>query len=405
MNIFSGKRIVLGVTGSIAVYKSAALASYLAKSGAQVDTILTDAASKLISPMTFSALTGRKAYLDENLWKGDDHVLHIDLGENNQAFLIAPATANTIAKLAQGLADNLLTLTALASRTQIAVAPAMDGGMYSHPATQANLALLRERGVHIWGPAAGHLASGLSGKGRMLEPELLAGHLRQLLGRDGVLKGKKVVVTAGGTQEPIDPVRVISNRSSGKQGYAIAQAALDAGADVSLISCSVNLLSPVGARIVQVSTAAEMAEAVLAETEGADLLIMAAAVADYRPLQPADQKIKKDQEGLQTLKLERTEDILLRVAARRKESGVGPAIVVGFAAETENLLENARAKLERKDLDLIAANDVSEQDAGIGADLNQVLLIWRDGRTKDLGLQPKFDIAAALIEEAASLLD
>lgn len=404
MNIFSGKRIVLGVTGSIAAYKAAALASTLAKSGAQVDTILTEAASKLISPMTFSALTGRKAYLDEDLWKGDDHVLHIDLGENNQAFLIAPATANTIAKLAQGLADNLLTLTALASRTQIAVAPAMDGGMYSHPATQANLALLRERGVHIWGPAAGHMASGLSGKGRMLEPELLAGHLRQLLGREGVLKGKKVVVTAGGTQEPIDPVRVISNRSSGKQGYAIAQAALDAGADVILISSPVSLFSPVGAKMVQVTTAAEMAEAVLAETEGADLLIMAAAVADYRPLQPADQKIKKDQEGLETLRLEGTEDILQGLAARKKESGIGPVIMIGFAAETENLLENARAKLERKDLDLIAANDVSGQDAGIGADLNQVLLIWRDGRTKDLGLLPKFDIAKALIEEAASLL-
>jgi len=404
MNIFSGKRIVLGVTGSIAAYKAAALASTLAKSGAQVDTILTEPASKLISPMTFSALTGRKAYLDEDLWKGDDHVLHIDLGENNQAFLIAPATANTIAKLAQGLADNLLTLTALASRTQIAVAPAMDGGMYSHPATQANLALLRERGVHIWGPAAGHMASGLSGKGRMLEPELLAGHLRQLLGREGVLKGKKVVVTAGGTQEPIDPVRVISNRSSGKQGYAIAQAALDAGADVILISGPVSLFSPVGAKMVQVTTAAEMAEAVLAETEGADLLIMAAAVADYRPLQPAHQKIKKDQEGLQTLRLEGTEDILQGLAARKKESGIGPVIMIGFAAETENLLENARAKLERKDLDLIAANDVSGQDAGIGADLNQVLLIWRDGRTKDLGLLPKFDIAKALIEEAASLL-
>jgi len=403
MDIFSGKRIVLGVTGSIAAYKSAALASLLAKSGAQVDTILTEAASKLISPMTFSSVTGRKAYLDEDLWKQDDHVLHIHLGENNQAFLIAPASANTIAKLAQGLADNLLTLTALASRTQIAIAPAMDGGMYSHPATQANLALLRERGVHIWGPAAGHLASGLSGKGRMLEPELLAGHLRQLLGREGMLKGKKVVVTAGGTQEPIDPVRVISNRSSGKQGYAIAQAALDAGADVVLISGPVSLLSPVGANIVQVTTAAEMADAVLAETEAADLLIMAAAVADYRPLQPADQKIKKDREGLQTLKLERTEDILLHVAARKEESGVGPAFVVGFAAETENLLENARAKLEKKGLDLIAANDVSGQDTGIGADLNQVLLIWRDGQTKDLGSLPKFEIARALIKEAASL--
>ncbi|MFN2282242.1 MAG: flavoprotein, partial [Anaerolineales bacterium] len=185
MNILSGKRIVLGVSGSIAAYKSAELASALTKAGALVDTILTDAASKLISPLTFSALTGRRAYLDSDLWRQEDHVLHIELGEKNQAFLIAPATANTIAKLAGGLADNLLTLAALASRTTIAVAPAMDGGMYSHTATQANLKILQGRGVHIWGPAAGHLASGLSGKGRMLEPEILQGYLRQLLGQDG----------------------------------------------------------------------------------------------------------------------------------------------------------------------------------------------------------------------------
>lgn len=403
MDIFSGKRIVLGVTGSIAAYKAAALASYLAKSGAQVDAILTESAAKLISPATFAALTGRKAYLDADLWRGDDHVLHIDLGENNQAFLIAPATANTIAKLAQGLADNLLTVAALASRTPVAVAPAMDGGMYANPATQANLALLRERGLLIWGPAAGHLASGMSGTGRMLEPELLAGHLRQFLGREGILKGRKVVVTAGATQEPIDPVRVISNRSSGKQGYAVAQAALDAGGDVVLISGPVSLLPPVGARLVGAATAAEMAQAVLDETDGADLLIMAAAVADYRAAHPADQKIKKGQEGMQTLQLERTEDILQSVAQRRA-AGAGPRVVVGFAAETENLLENARAKLEQKGLDLIAANDVSRSDAGIGADQNQVLLIWPDGRSRDLGTLPKSEIAGALIGEAAGLL-
>jgi phosphopantothenoylcysteine decarboxylase/phosphopantothenate--cysteine ligase len=405
MNSLSGKRIVLGVTGSIAAYKAAALASSLAKSGALVDTILTEAATKLISPMTFSALTGRKAYLDQDLWKQDDHVLHIALGEENQAFLIAPASANTIAKLAHGMADNLLTLTALASRTQIAIAPAMDGGMYSNPATQANLKSLQERGAQIWGPAAGHLASGLSGKGRMLEPALLEGHLRQLLGKNGILQGKKVVVTAGGTQEPIDPVRVISNRSSGKQGYAIAQAALDEGAEVSLISGPVDLAAPIGANLIRVKTAAEMQEAVLGNTERADLLIMAAAVADYRPLQAADHKIKKGQEKDLALKLERTEDILLSVAARKKQTASGPAYVVGFAAETEDLLENARIKLEQKDLDLIAANDVSGQKTGIGADLNQVILIWRDGRTKDLGTLPKDEIGAALIEQAVKLFD
>ena len=403
MNIFSEKRIILGVTGSIAAYKVAALASSLAKSGALVDTILTGAATELISPMTFSALTGGRAYLDQDLWKQDDHVLHIELGENNQAFLIAPASANTIAKLAHGLADNLLTLAALASRTQIAIAPAMDGGMYTHPATQANLDLLRERGVHIWGPAAGHLASGLSGKGRMLEPEDLFGHLRQLLGQHGILKGRKVVVTAGGTQEPIDPVRVISNRSSGKQGYAIAQAALDAGAEVCLISGPVPLQAPVGAQFVKVETTAEMGAAVLNETGDADLLIMVAAVADYRAAQQVTQKIKKKQGGSQTLQLEETEDILLSVAARKTKDGIGPRYVVGFAAETENLIENARIKLQEKGLDLIAANDISQRDAGIGADQNRVVLLWPDGKEKDLGLHPKSDIAAALIEEVAGL--
>ncbi len=403
MKVLSGKRIVLGVTGSIAAYKSVELASTLTKSGALVDTILTEAASKLISPLSFSAVTGRRAYLDSNLWQQEEHVLHVELGERNQAFLIAPATANTIAKLAHGLADNLLTLAALASRTNIAVAPAMDGGMYSHPATQENLAVLGSRGVLIWGPGTGHLASGLSGKGRLLEPGDLVGHLRQLLGKDGPLQGKKVVVTAGGTEEPIDPVRVLSNRSSGKQGYALAQAVLDAGGEVVLISAPTCLKPPVGATLIQVRTASEMARAVLAETEGADLLIMAAAVADFRPQTRSEQKIKKD-EGGQTLALERTDDILQLVAARKKEQSCGPRIVIGFAAETEDLLANARIKLESKDLDLIAANDVSRSDAGIGVDQNQVTLLWKDGRIKDLELMPKSGIAEALIREAAELL-
>jgi len=228
------------------------------------------------------------------IWQVDDHVLHIELGEENQAFLIAPATANTIAKLAHGLADNLLTVSALASRTDPLVAPAMDGGMYSHPATQENLQILEKRGVQLLGPAAGHLASGMSGKGRMLEPEQLLGYLRVFLGKDGVLKGKKVIVTAGGTQEPIDPVRVLSNKSSGKQGYALAQAALDQGGEVVLISTPVCLDPPAGASTVDVTTADQMSEAVLKETKDADLLIMAAAVADYKPAQESSRKIKKD---------------------------------------------------------------------------------------------------------------
>jgi len=280
----------------------------------------------------------------------------------------------------------------------------MDGGMYSHPATQNNLALLRKRGVEVWGPAAGHLASGLSGKGRMLEPDQLLGHLRRWLGKDGILKGKKVLITAGGTQEPIDPVRVIGNRSSGKQGFAIAQAALDQGAEVILITAPVALSEPIGARSIPVKTASEMAEAVFAELDDIDILIMAAAVADYKPIQEADQKIKKDQGGLDSIQLERTVDILKEVAHRRTKKKSGPAVVIGFAAETEHLLENAKSKLENKNLDLIAANDVSRDDRGIGSDKNQVTLIWKDGQVKELPVMDKSNISDELIREAAKLL-
>jgi phosphopantothenoylcysteine decarboxylase/phosphopantothenate--cysteine ligase len=404
MKVFEEKRIVLGVTGSIAIYKIVDLASKLTQSGALVDVILTESAAKLVSPLTFSSVTGRRAYIDQDLWQVEDHVLHIKLGEENQAFLIAPATANTIAKLTHGLADNLLTVSALASRTQLLVAPAMDGGMYSHPATQENLQILEKRGVRLLGPAAGHLASGISGKGRMLESDQLLGHLRVFLGKDGVLKGKKVVVTAGGTQEPIDPVRVLSNKSSGKQGFALAQAALDQGAEVVLISSPVCLPPPVGTSKVDGTTAEHMLAAVLKETENADLLIMAAAVADYKPTQETNRKIKKDQDGLSMINLETTPDILLELAQRKKSVGIGPRVTIGFAAETENLLENASAKLEKKELDLIAANDVSREDSGFGSDKNQVTLIWKDGRTEELPLMEKSEVSDIIIQESAKLL-
>ena len=404
MNTFDGKKIILGVTGSIAAYKTVSLASSLTKAGALVDVILTEAASKLISPITYSSVTGRRAYLDGDLWQVDDHVLHIELGEKNDAFLIAPATANTIAKLAHGMADNLLTLTALASRTDFLVAPAMDGGMYANPATQANLLILKNRGIEILGPAAGHLASGLSGKGRMLEPEELLGYLRRRLGRNNKLKGNKVVVTAGGTQEPLDPVRVITNRSSGKQGYSIAQAALDQGAEVTLISAPVSLISPVGAKLVNVETAAQMADAVLSESKNADVLIMAAAVADYKPAKVAEEKIKKGKGSLNNLQLEKTADILKEIAAQKAKGSSGPKVTVGFAAETENLIKNAKDKLAAKDLDLIVANDVSRKDAGIGSDNNQVTLIWKDGQISDLPLMSKPEVSDSLIQEIIKLL-
>jgi phosphopantothenoylcysteine decarboxylase/phosphopantothenate--cysteine ligase len=319
--------------------------------------------------------------------------------------LIAPATANTIAKLANGLADNLLTVSALASRTEILVAPAMDGGMYSHPATQENLQILEKRGVTLLGPAAGHLASGMSGKGRMLESDQLLGHLRVFLGKDGVLKGKRVVVTAGGTQEPIDPVRVLSNKSSGKQGFALAQAALDQGAEVMLISSPVCLIPPVGASKIDVTTAQQMSAAVLKETENADLLIMAAAVTDYKPAQEMNRKVKKDQGGLTVINLETTPDILGELAQRKKSVGIGPRLTIGFAAETENLEENASSKLKKKELDLIAANDVSRKDSGFGSDKNQLTLIWKDGRIKELPLMEKSEVSDIIIQEASKLIE
>jgi len=404
MKILDGKHIVLGVTGSIAAYKSVELASRLTKSGALVDVILTKAAAKLVAPLSFSSVTGRGAYLDEDLWQVDDHVLHISLGENNQAFLIAPATANTIAKITHGLADNLLTLTALASRSGVILAPAMDGGMYANPATQENIENLNERGVEIWGPAQGHLASGLKGFGRMLEPVELLGHLRVWLGKDGSLSGKKVVITAGGTREAIDPVRMISNRSSGKQGYALTQAALDQGADVTLISAPTCLVPPIGAELINVQTADEMTESVLRETEKADLLIMAAAVADFRPEKTSNKKVKKDKGGLKVVKLVTTPDILKEVALRKKKSDCGPKVTVGFAAETEDLLNNAQKKMGEKELDLIIANDVSRPEAGIGADHNQVTIIWNDGREKEYPLMDKDQLSEILIEELARLM-
>jgi phosphopantothenoylcysteine decarboxylase/phosphopantothenate--cysteine ligase len=404
MKILKGKQIILGVTGSIAAYKSVELASSLTKSGALVDVILTNSAAKLVTPITFSSVTGKRAYLDEDLWKTDDHVLHIKLGENNQAFLIAPATANTIAKLAHGQADNLVTLTALASRSGVIVAPAMDGGMYQNPATQENLSKINDRGLEIWGPAKGHLASGLKGFGRMLEPTELLGNLRVWLGKQGLLSGKKVVVTAGGTREAIDPVRVLSNRSSGKQGYALAQAALDQGAEVTLISGLTCLSSPVGARLINVQSAGEMADTVLQEVQNANVLIMAAAVADYRPNNKSKNKLKKDQGELSQLDLVTTPDILKEVAIQKKENQSGPELSIGFAAETEELLKNAQKKLHEKELDLIIANDISKSDIGIGADQNQVVLVWQDGKSREIPQMDKEPLSDILIEEIAKLM-
>jgi len=400
------KNILLGVTGSIAAYKAADLASKLTQAGALVDVILTPSACEFISPLTFQSVTGRPAFTDKALWGAEAHVLHVGLGHSADIFVIAPATANTIARLAHGLADNLLVLAGLSfgpgtPERPLLIAPAMDGGMLNHPATHENLELLRQRGALIIGPEVGHLASGLEARGRMTEPTILLGHIRYLLTRRGPLQGHRVVVTAGGTQESIDPVRLISNRSSGKQGYALAQAALDKGAEVTLISAPVSLQAPAGVTQIQVNSAAEMESAVLKACQDADVLLMAAAVADFRPVQVATQKIKKHTR-LSSLDLEPTTDILSAVAEKRLQTN-HPAIVVGFAAETQDVLTNAELKRKSKHLDLIVANDVSTPGSGFGADFNQVTFIQSDGQIVPQPLLSKEEVADRVIDEVIFL--
>ena len=401
VSIFREKRILLGVTGSIAAYKAADLASQLTQAGAQVDVILTEAATKFITPLTFQSVTGRKAYAD--LWGDDAHVIHVGLGESADLLVIAPATADVIAKMAHGLANDLLTVTALAARCLIMIAPAMDVGMFEHPATQANLKVLVERGITVIGPAEGRMASGLMGKGRLVEPVELLGHIRLMVSRGGPFTGRKFVVTAGGTQEAIDPVRFVSNHSSGKQGFAMAQAALDRGADVTLIAGPNSLPPIVGVKLVNVRSAAEMADAVLKACVDADALVMAAAVADFRPEAEAEQKIKRGALEVYDLRLTKTVDILMAVAEQRERTGK-PTLTVGFAAETQNLIDNAREKVFKKKLSLIVANDVSAADSGFLVDTNRVTIVDAGGGAAELPLMSKADVAEAVCERIERLL-
>ena len=399
------KRIVLGVTGGISAYKVATLASRLTQAGAKVDVVMTEAATRFIAALTFQALTGRPVYAD--LWGAPGeglptHIAHVGLAHAADLFAIAPATANTIAKMAAGLADNLLTTLTLAARCPLLVVPAMDVGMWSHAATQANVATLRARGVHFAGPDQGRMASGLEGEGRMVEPGELLGHIRRVLGQAGDLAGCRVVVTAGPTREPIDPVRFVSNPSSGRQGFALAQAALDRGAIVTLITGTTHLPTPVGVRRLDVTTAQELLEAVLSTVDQADVLLMTAAVGDYRPASVSSQKIKKEAPDL-TLRLVRTPDVLSAVAARRTETG-WPRVTVGFAAESESLAEHARVKLAAKSLDLIVANDITARDAGFAVETNRVVLLDRQGNVEELSLMTKASVAEVVLERVVGML-
>ncbi len=406
ISLLQNKRILLGVTGSIACYKVVDLASKMTQAGAQVDVIMTEAAQQFVTPLAFRSVTGRPVYTD--MWSLDEHVRHVGLGETADIFVIAPATAHTMAKLAHGLADNLLTVTALAARCPILVAPAMDGGMYENAATQANVSTLKERGFHFAGPTTGRMASGLAGLGRMLEPDELLAELRLLLAQNGPLHGRNVVVTTGPTREALDPVRFISNRSTGKQGLACAQAALDAGADVTLIHGPIAEPIPIGVTAVPVISTEEMAQATLEYVADADALFMVAAVADFRPGTRSDRKIKKtetegEEAGLAII-WEVTMDILSAIKEQRDKTGY-PRVSLGFAAETHDAFEYGRQKLLRKGLNFIAVNDVLDADVGFEHDTNRVLLLSSAGVVEEIPLQSKMAVAERLVHHVAQTLN
>ncbi|MHC1578632.1 MAG: bifunctional phosphopantothenoylcysteine decarboxylase/phosphopantothenate--cysteine ligase CoaBC [Dehalococcoidia bacterium] len=388
------RTVVLGVTGSIAAYKAAEIASQLTQAGAKVNVIMTKEAIQFVSAVTFRAITDRPVVSEMFDLASEFSISHISLARAADIVVIAPATANIIAKLGTGIADDILCSTVLATKAPVVIAPAMEANMYTNQVTQDNLSKLKARDFVIVAPATGWLASGKEGLGRLADIKDIIGSIRQVLGRRGNLAGRHIVVTAGGTQEPIDPVRYISNRSSGKMGYALAEAACDRGAKVTLVTAPTSLAEPAGVDVVKVNTAQEMHQAVENVTPQADALIMAAAVADYRPKSTAKEKIKKGEAGL-TLKLECTPDILGGVK--------GNFIKVGFAAESSNLVENAREKLQQKSLDFIVANDITASDSGFGADTDRVTIIDREGKIDDLPLLPKREVAEIVLDRLVAL--
>jgi phosphopantothenoylcysteine decarboxylase/phosphopantothenate--cysteine ligase len=398
VRVLAGKRITLGVTGSIAAYKAVGLASALHQAGAIVDVAMTTDAQRFVQPLSFQAITHRPVFAD--LWAPgmETDIAHVTLGRDSDAILIAPATAHILAKLAYGLADDPVSVTVLAARCPVVVAPAMDAGMFTHPATVANVALLQERGVTVVMPEEGHLASGMVGLGRLAAQETIIDTLRAVLGQRGDLAGRTILVTAGGTQEPIDPVRYVGNHSSGKMGYAIAEAARDRGAHVILVTAPTALRPPAGMRVVDVRSAHEMLNALTEHYSKLDALIMAAAVADFRAETPAEHKVKRGEYTLD-VRLLPNPDLLAETALLAADRRV---VRVGFAAETQDMVQHASAKLERKSLDLIVANDVSADV--FGADSNQVTLLWSDGRQVNLPRMPKSDVAEQLLDAVAALL-
>jgi len=393
--MLKGKTIILGVTGSIAAYKAAELASKLVQAGADVRCVMTEPATRFISPLTLRTLTNRPVVT--SMWELSEEfsIEHVSLAEIADVIVIAPATANAIAHIRAGMAGDMLTAAVLATRAPVILAPAMNVNMYQNKATQENIAVLEERGFTFIGPDCGRLASGKKGFGRMSEIIEIIGAIEQVLGREGDLKSKKVVVTAGGTREPIDPVRFIGNRSSGRMGNALAQAARSRGAEVTLVTAVTPPEDVAGIKVVKVETAAQMKRAVDKAVEDADVLIMAAAVADYAPEKAVKEKIKKGDEGI-TISLARTADILAEAK--------GSFIRVGFAAESRNIIENAKKKLKDKQLDIIIANDVTDKKSGFGSDTNKVTIINKDGKIEELPLMSKREVAEKIMDKVAKLL-
>ncbi len=394
--MLTGKTIVLGVTGGIAAYKAADLASKLTQDGATVDVVMTKAATEFINPLTFRSLTNRPVVTNVFELASEFSIEHVTLAEAADLVVIAPATANTIAKIAAGIADDMLTCTVLATEAPVVVAPAMNVNMWQNPVTGENVAKLQARGFIFVGPGYGRLATGRIGMGRLADVTEILGAVRQVLGRNGDLAGRRITVTAGGTREAIDPVRYIGNRSSGKMGFAIAEAARDRGASVSLIAAPTSIPIPTGVDVVCIETVTEMKQAVVSATAQTDALIMAAAPADYVAKNIAGQKIKKGAADL-TVDLVKAPDIISQVN--------GSFIKVAFAAETENLVANARKKLDSKSADLVVANDVTVADSGFGSDNNKVTLIGKDGQAEELPLLSKREVADRILDRVAALLE
>ena len=389
--MWAGRHVVLGVSGGIACYKSCILARRLTEAGARVDVVLTRSAGEFIRPATFEALTGRP--VQTSLWEPGGALSHVRLGHEADLLIVAPATAHLIARVAQGLADDVLTALLLARTAPLLLVPAMNDEMYAHPATQANLATLRSRGVTFVGPEVGALAEGPSDRpGRMTEPDIIMAHASRVL-RKGRLTGCRIVVTAGPTRESIDPVRVVTNRSSGKMGYRVAEAAWERGAEVVLISGPVTLSEPAGVVVRRVESTQELEEAVRSELPQADVLVMAAAPADFRPSSPSDSKRSRI-DGALAIPMEPTTDVLDATRGVRKKG----SIIVGFALETGDALAKGFAKLQRKDLDLIVVNDALEPGAGFEKDTNRVAVLGRDGTRKILPLQSKREVADAILD-------